>query len=208
MTFVSDSRRIALLTAIFAGVCTTFAFWNISASAQETTIVVLGDSNTSGRGVAPEQAFPTQLENILRTRDQSALVINAGVAGDTFGGMLSRLDLAIPAGTNLVIVQGGYNDLADGVPPSQTVANLNEILSRLHARHIKTVLCGFFYPNWDAIGRRLAANNHATFVSGSTCYDPHLRGPDQLHMSEAGHEVVAARLARVVRHLDHRHVRD
>jgi lysophospholipase L1-like esterase len=65
--------------------------------------------------------------------------------------MLSRLDRSVPAGTNVVIVQGGYNDLVDGVPPSQTVANLNEILARLHARHIKSVLCGFFDPNWDAI---------------------------------------------------------
>src|ERR1043166_1557020 len=113
MTVVSDSRRVALLSAVVAGVCTTFACGNISASAQENVVVTLGDSNTSGRGVAPEQAFPARMENILRTRDQSALVINAGVAGDTFGAMLGRLDLAVPEGTKMVIVQGGYNDLAD-----------------------------------------------------------------------------------------------
>lgn len=207
MRLVFDSRWIARLIAIFIGIWAIPVLCNAPASAHERVIVALGDSNTSGLGVDPGQAFPTRLESILRTRDQSALVVNAGVPGDTFGAMLGRLDLSVPAGTDLVIVQGGYNDLADGVPPDQTVANLNEILARLRARRIKTVLCGFFYPQWDAIGRRLAASYGATFVNGSTCYDPRLRGPDDLHMSEAGHEVVAGRLARVVRHVQQQRVR-
>jgi acyl-CoA thioesterase-1 len=196
---------LGILSAIFIGVYTTFAFWNVSASAQERTIVALGDSNTSGFGVGSQEAFPALLQDILRSHGQPVRVTNAGVPGDTFGGMLSRLDRSVPAGTNVVIVQGGYNDLVDGVPPSQTVANLKEILARLHARRIKTVLCGFFDPNWDAIGRRLAATYRATFVPGGACYDPGLLGPDQLHMSAAGHEVVAVRLARVVAHLGQQH---
>ena len=89
-------------------------------------------------------------------------------------------------------------DLANGVSHDQTVADLRGILANLRGRHIKTVLCGFFYKHWDGIGRKLAATYHAIFVPGSTCYDPRHRGPDGLHMSEEGHQVVAARLARVL----------
>jgi acyl-CoA thioesterase I len=167
-------------------------------SAQESIIVALGDSNTAGYRVDQQQAYPAKLETLLRGRGQEVNVINAGVPGDTFGGMLSRIDLSVPQGTSVVIVQGGYNDLSTGVPPDETISNLDAILSRLHSRGIKTVLCGFFDKSWDAIGRRLAATHRATFVPGSACYDPHYVGSDGLHMSETGHQIVAGRLTGVV----------
>ena len=39
---------------------------------------------------------------------------NAGVAGDTFGAMLARLDYYVPARTQITILQGGYNDVQRG----------------------------------------------------------------------------------------------
>jgi acyl-CoA thioesterase I len=167
------------------------------ANAQEPHIVALGDSNTAGYGVGSDQAFPARLEGMLRKKGRTVRVQNAGVPGDTFGGMLSLVD-SIPPGTKLVIVQGGYNDLANGVPARQTVSNLNSILSRLKQKRIKTVVCGFFYKDWDAIGRKLAATHQATFVPGSSCYDQRNRGPDGLHMSSQGYQVVAARLANIL----------
>lgn len=165
-------------------------------SAQET-IVALGDSNTAGFGVGPQDAYPTRLAAKLRMPN-GGQVVNAGIFGDTLGGMASRIDTSVPQGTKLVIVQGGYNDLARGVPPDVSAANLEAILAQLHARHVKAVVCGFFDKNWDALGRKLATRYGATFVPGSTCYDPRYAGPDGLHMTAEGHEVVADRLARVV----------
>jgi acyl-CoA thioesterase I len=171
-----------------------------SASSQEALIVALGDSNTAGFGAPATEAFPARLEAILRDSGREVRVVNAGVPGDTLGGMLNRLDASVPQGTQLVIVQGGYNDVRAGTPPETIVARIQGILARLDARRVKAVLCGFFYPDWDAVGRALAASFHATFVDGSTCYDPRHRGPDRLHMTAAGHQVVAARLAPVVEH--------
>jgi acyl-CoA thioesterase I len=159
-----------------------------SASSQEALIVTLGDSNTAGYGVGPRQAYPAQLEAILHHMGHAVRVINAGVAGDTFPGMLSRLKTSVPQGTHLVIIQGGY----------MIVSAVQAILLYLKARQIKVVLCGFFYPDWDAVGHALATSFHATFVDGSACYDPRYRGPDGLHMTAAGHQAVAARLASVV----------
>lgn len=164
----------------------------------ENTVVILGDSNSSGLGVSPQEAFPVRLQENLRRRGWPVNVINGGVPGDTFGGMLNRVDFSVPENAGLVIVQGGYNDIANGVPPKVTEDKLNEILSRLQARGIKTVVCGFFDARWDVIGRRLAAAHNARFVPGSACYDPTHVGPDGLHMSAAGHAAVANRLTPIV----------
>jgi acyl-CoA thioesterase-1 len=186
---------IALTSAMIAGAS---AQENEISAAPSGPVVVLGDSNASGTGVGPQEAFPEKLEQNLRSRGQAVRVINAGLPGDTFGGMLARVDFSVPQGTRLVIVQGGYNNLANRVPTDQTISDLNDILARLQGRGIKTVVCGFFDKNWDAIGRKLAATHGATFVPGSTCYDPQHVGPDGLHMSATGHEVVAKRLTGVV----------
>jgi acyl-CoA thioesterase-1 len=161
-------------------------------------IVALGDSNTAGWGVGQDNAFPSQLSAMLQRRGYRARIVNAGVSGDTFGGMLSRLDQSVPAGTRLVIVQGGYNDLIRGTPAPVIVERMKAILAQLRARRVPAVLCGFFRPDWDAIGRKLSAQYGATFVPGSTCYSPKHTGPDRLHMSAEGHSVVAQRLVPVV----------
>jgi len=166
-------------------------------TAQET-IVVLGDSNTGGYGVGPQDSYPARLANKLQGYGRPVQVVNAGVFGDTLGGMASRVDTSVPLGTKLVIVQGGYNDLKQGVPAEESAANLEAILAKVHARQARAVVCGFFDENWDALGRKLAARYGDTFVPGNTCYDPNYAGPDGLHMTAEGHEVVASRLARVV----------
>jgi acyl-CoA thioesterase-1 len=169
-----------------------------SPASSQPLIVALGDSNTAGFGVGQGNAFPAQLNAMLQRRGYNARIANAGVSGDTFGGMLSRLDASVPAGTRLVIVQGGYNDLIRGTPRDVIIARMQGILAQLRARRVPAVLCGFFFPEWDAVGRKLSAQYGARFVPGSTCYSPSHTGPDRLHMSAEGHIVVAKRLMPVV----------
>ena len=165
---------------------------------QTARIVAIGDSNTAGFGVAHAQAFPARLETLLRAAGHDAQVWNAGIPGDTFGGISARLDRYVPDGIQVVIVQGGYNDLLRRTHPNAIVAYLESIISRLRARRINVVLCGFFYPDWDAVGATLATRYGAVFVDGGSCYDSRYRGRDGLHMSATGHQAVAARLLPVV----------
>jgi acyl-CoA thioesterase-1 len=178
---------VVLATALFAG----------GVQAQPTRIVTLGDSNTAGFGVASQEAFPARLEAMLRIQGLDVRVSNAGISGDTTAGMLSRLDHAVPAGTQIVILQGGYNDLRHGSSAAAIAANVEAILSRLRARQIRTVLCGFYNEPWDGIAKKYGA----VFVPSGACYDARYRGFDGLHMNAAGHEVVAARLLPVVQRL-------
>ena len=136
------------------------------ASAEAATIVALGASNTYGKGVERNQAYPAQLEAILRARGSNAQVVNAGINGDTTEGMLGRLDQAVPDGTRVVIFQPGGNDLRQGRPDRTA-----DIQSRLAARHVKVVML----PN--------------SMLRGL----PHQ--PDGQHLTPEGYHMLAASLA-------------
>jgi acyl-CoA thioesterase-1 len=107
----------------------------VPASADAATIVALGASNTYGKGVARNQAYPAQLEAILRAKGAGIHVVNAGINGDTTEGMLRRLDHAVPNGTSAVILQPGGNDRRKGSPD-----RTSEIQSRLSARGIPVIM--------------------------------------------------------------------
>jgi acyl-CoA thioesterase-1 len=107
----------------------------VPAAADAATIVALGASNTYGKGVARSQAYPAQLEAILRAKGASVHVVNAGINGDTTEGMLRRLDQAVPNGTSAVILQPGGNDRRKGSPD-----RTSEIQSRLSARGIPVIM--------------------------------------------------------------------
>ena len=106
-------------------------------AADAATIVALGASNTYGKGVARNQAYPAQLEAILRAKGSNVRVVNAGINGDTTEGMLRRLDRAVPNGTSAVILQPGGNDRRKG-----SVDRTAEIQSRLAARNIPVIMMG------------------------------------------------------------------
>lgn len=152
-------------------------FHAVEADAATINIVALGASQTAGRGqgrhsggVSPDQAFPAQLESMLRARGYDAQVTNAGVAGDTTDGMLSRLDSSVPAGTRLVILQPGTNDGSRGGSAGATV-NVPKIIQNLKARGIKVIM----------------ANMRRAVTAADI-------GPDGQHLTARGQTLVAARL--------------
>lgn len=115
------------------------------AQAASLNIVCLGASLTYGRGqgrhsggVSPDEAYPAQLEHLLRARGRNAHVSNEGVAGDTTAGMLSRLDSAVPAGTNVLVLQPGSNDGRRGY--SDTAGNIRTIAEKMKARHVRLII--------------------------------------------------------------------
>ena len=166
--------RLQIFSAALAGILVLAG----AAEAASVNIVALGASNTygSGRGrfgggVSPSQAWPAQLEAMLRARGIDAHVSNAGVAGDTTGGMLARLDSAVPPGTRLVILQPGGNDARRG-QESARAGNIAEIKRRLAASHVRVLMIG-------KIGQ---------------IAPPGTRDPDGMHFNARGHAAIARSL--------------
>ena len=129
-------QRLAVYGAAFALIAATAS----PALAQgRVQIVALGASNTEGWGVSASQAYPARLQALLMAKGIDASVSNAGIAGDTTGGMLARLDEAVPVGTQIVILQPGTNDAYTGTSAERS-ANIDKIRSRLAARNVKLLL--------------------------------------------------------------------
>lgn len=114
---VADNQpRATLMTSKFLAPLVALGLLVLLGGAQAATVVALGASNTAGKGVSAGEAYPAQLQALLRARGLDVTVINAGVSGDTTGGMMARLDSAVPKGTRVVILQPGGNDMRKGAP--------------------------------------------------------------------------------------------
>jgi acyl-CoA thioesterase-1 len=154
----------ALVGAIFAP--TGFA------SAQ---IVALGASNVEGYGVNSTEAWPAQLESMLRAKGSSAHITNAGVFGDTTGQVLARLSRAVPDGTKVVILGiGAFNDVRTGGTADVARANIVAIKRELAGRGIRVV---------DAFG-----------TMSSVMHQPGMLQADHVHLTAEGHRRVATQL--------------
>lgn len=113
---------------------------------KEIKILVLGDSLAAGYGLMPEDAFPAQLEKILKKRGRRVRVINAGVSGDTSAGGKARLNWVLADKPDMVIVELGANDGLRGLDPRSMIGNLDYIIKYLKLQNIKVLLAGMRAP--------------------------------------------------------------
>jgi acyl-CoA thioesterase I len=135
---------LILLGVVCAGLVFTAAA--DATKAASIQIVAFGSSETAGYGVGSNEAWPVKLEAMLRAKRHDVSIANEGVSGDTTAGMLSRLDSAVPNGTRIALLAiYYYNDGLYGVSQAQHEANVRTIISRLHARGIRTILVGMQY---------------------------------------------------------------
>ena len=144
--------------------------WVGSSHAQ---IVALGASVVQGYGVNSGEAFPEQLQAMLRAKGKQYSVSNQGVFGDTTAGVLSRLDGAVPEGTRIVILMIGGNDVRRGGSVADARAGVDQIMSRLKARKIRVI---------NAMPLYMAARSKGMVLS------------DGIHLNAAGQKYVASAL--------------
>ncbi|MCE1237656.1 MAG: GDSL-type esterase/lipase family protein [Hyphomicrobiales bacterium] len=111
----------------------------LATPASAAQVVALGASNTYGKGVARNAAYPAQLEAILAAQGVRAKVKNAGINGDTTGGMLARLPRALDRDTRVLLLQPGGNDARKGVSSSEADANLAAIRAEAARRSITVI---------------------------------------------------------------------
>ena len=176
----------------------------------QRSIIAFGDSLIAGYGLhdPAKQAYPARLEAALRARGINARVTNAGVSGDTTADGAQRLDFALASQKqlpDLVLICLGGNDMLRGLPPTETRANLQAMLAKLRARHIRVVLLGmlaapnlgkdYTAPFNDAFPA-VARANHAALVPfflAATIGHPEWTQADHLHPTPQGvDEIVKA----------------
>lgn len=177
-------------------------------AAEPVTVVALGDSLTAGYGLPEGEGLVPQLQGWLAAQGSDAVVVNAGVSGDTTAGGRARLDWALTPEADALIVTLGGNDMLRGLPPEEARANLESILQAAKDRGLAVLLVGMKAPaNWgpeykatfDAMYPELAGAYGALLLddffaglaaAGADPADPASLAPwlqdDGIHPSRAG----------------------
>ena len=109
-------------------------------------MLAFGDSLIAGYGLPKKDGFSDQLEAAFNEAGTRLKVINAGVSGDTSAGGLSRIDWALGANPDAILVELGANDSLRGIDPSITKMNLQKILTKLEKTGVPILFAGMVAP--------------------------------------------------------------
>jgi len=204
MTF----KAAAVQFAVVAGLMVSGG--SVLAQEKPLQLVGFGDSLMAGYQLPETDALPAQLQVRLRARGIDAVVVNAGVSGDTSAAGLSRVDWSVPDGTDGVVLELGANDALRGIAPEQTEKNLEEIIVRLRDRDIPVLLVGVVVPpnmgaayaaRFNPIYTRLAEKYQLPlypFILDGVVLQPGLQLEDGMHPNGKGVGVMADRMLPVV----------
>jgi acyl-CoA thioesterase-1 len=206
----SINRHRVAVTIIMIAAMTA----SLSNAPPPRTIVAFGDSYFSGFGLDdPTDSFPAQFERALRERGKNVRVLNQGVPGETIADGLARLDEALAAKPALIILELGANDAEQMQDPAVIRANLDRMLARIRAAHVRVLLCGVLAPSefgedyqgsFDPIYPSLAAKHRVAFypfILDGVSSDADLVQDDGEHPNERGVQVMVERLLPVVERL-------
>ncbi len=175
------------------------------------TIVVVGDSLSSGYGIAAEQSWVAMLEDRLRSEGYGYRVVNASIAGDTSSGGLARLPrLLATHDPTLVVIELGGNDGLRGQPVTALRDNLAKMIELCKASGADVLLAGIqMPPNYgQAYSQALAAvypelsqrfdTALVDFILEDVALNRELMQADGIHPNAAGQKVVFANVWRVL----------
>jgi acyl-CoA thioesterase-1 len=164
--------------------------------------VFLGDSLTSGYGLAKEDSVPSLIQARVRAAGYPYEVVNAGVSGDTSAGGLSRLEWSLEGDVDVLVLELGANDGLRGLPVANLKRNLTEIITRAKTRGITVLLTGMEAPpNFGAaytsefrqVYRDLAKTHNVAFLPfylDGVAGIPNLNIADGMHPNAEGARVI------------------
>lgn len=167
------------------------------ALAGSCSLLILGDSLSSGYGLAAGQGWTDLLDAQMKRAAPQWRVVNASISGDTTQNGLQRLGPALarhrPAG---VLIELGGNDALRGVPPAAIRQNLVAMVRQAKAAGAwvalleAPVLPNYGQPYADAVSRLYAEVARAEKVVHVPCFvcgvgtSPDLMQADGIHPNE------------------------
>jgi len=127
-----------------------------SAACAAQTILILGDSISSGYGLAQGEGWVVLLEQRIQREKLDYQVINASIAGETTLGGLNRIPAALEEHRpTVVIVALGGNDGLRGSPLEEIRGNLIAIVKACRKAGAKVVIAGMrIPPNYGSVYTR------------------------------------------------------
>ncbi|HVT40097.1 MAG TPA: arylesterase, partial [Gemmatimonadaceae bacterium] len=130
-----------------------------------TRVLFLGTSLTAGYGLDnPEaDAYPAVLQRMADSAGVRALMVNAGLSGETSAGALRRADWLLREKPEVVVIETGANDGLRGLDPDSTAANLRSLIAKVRAANpaARVLLVQMEAPT--NLGARYTLRFHAVF---------------------------------------------
>jgi acyl-CoA thioesterase-1 len=167
------------------------------------TIVVVGDSLSSGYGLTTEQSWVSLLKQRLKAQGYGYQVVNASIAGDTSAGGRSRLsDLIVRHMPSIVVIELGGNDGLRGQPAVNLRKNLAQLIDLSQHAGAKVLLLGVrMPPNYGPqyteafadVYSSLADEYHVAlvgFLLQGVALHPELMQADGIHPNAQGQTIV------------------
>lgn len=167
------------------------------AFASSCSLLIVGDSLSSGYGLATGTSWVAKLDARLQKTASDWRVVNASVSGDTTQNGVQRLQPALerqhPQG---VLIELGGNDALRGIPPAEIKRNLRTMIRQAKAAGAWVVLLDVpVLPNYgkpyaDAVTKvyeQLAREEKVTRVPCFVCgvgVTPSLMQADGIHPNE------------------------
>jgi acyl-CoA thioesterase-1 len=121
--------------------CWTFAW------AAAPTVMVFGDSLSSGYGIELSRGWVSLLQRRLLTAGYPHRVVNASISGDTTGGGLARLPAALEQHQpDIVVLELGGNDGLRALPLKSIEENLAAMIEAIQNTDARVVLVEMRIP--------------------------------------------------------------
>jgi acyl-CoA thioesterase-1 len=184
-----------------------------TASAQSTTILVVGDSITAGYGLEEDQAYPALVQASLTAAGYEVTVVNGGLSGDTTAGGRSRLPWLLKRKPDIVLIALGGNDGLRGLPVDQMRDNLTAMIATVREAGAKPALAGMRLPTnygaayekeFFAVYDKVSTETKTPllpFILEGVGMKPELNQADGIHPTAEGQELVAATVAEFIKGL-------
>ena len=112
------------------------------------SILVFGDSLSASYGLeSDQQGWVALMQQQFQQDNQSPLIVNASLSGETTRGGVQRLGQLLKTHQpTIVILELGANDGLRGQPPKQMKANLQRMIDQSKASGAKVLLLGMRAP--------------------------------------------------------------
>jgi acyl-CoA thioesterase-1 len=195
LSALSTLIRFIQLLLVFA----LAASAGVASTPAPRTIVVLGDSLSSGYGIRVQEGWVSLLAQRLTSEGYGYRVINASVTGETTQGGLSRLPRALELHKpDIVVLELGGNDGLRGLPLAASRENLRKMITLARASKARVVLAGMMIPpNYgqrytnefrDMFGTLASAHSVALvpFLLDKVALDQNLMQDDGIHPNARG----------------------
>ena len=178
------------------------------------TILFFGNSLTAGYGLDDiSESFPSLIQDKIDSMHLPYEAINAGVSGETSADGNSRIDWLLKQKVDVFVLELGGNDGLRGIPPKETMKNLQSIVDKVKAKYpqAKLVLLGMQIPpnmgrnytlQFKQIYPQLAEKNNMTllpFLLEGVGGVASLNQADGIHPTAAGSKIVAENVWKVLK---------